>query len=113
MPTVSIDYFFMGPCGQEEAQVVLPMLEVKSHELRSHMLRSGKDLWIRRNGDLLQRSRLLVFKSDQKPAVLALKQAVRESMLAVEFVMEESLVEEHQSNGTIEVTVRETQNKSE
>ena len=28
-------------------------------------------------------------------------------MLTVEFVMEESPVEEHQSNGTIEVTVRE------
>ena len=36
-------------------------------------------------------------------------QAVRESMPTVEFVMEESLVEEHQSNGTIEVTVRERQ----
>ena len=44
-----------------------------------------------------------MFKSDQEPAILALKQAVRESMPTVEFVMEESLVEEHQSNGTIEV----------
>ena len=25
VPTVSIDYFFMGPSGQEEAQGVLPM----------------------------------------------------------------------------------------
>ena len=54
-----------------------------------------------------------MFKSDQEPAILALKQAVRESMHTVEFVMEESPVEEHQSNGTIEVTVREIQNKSE
>ena len=53
--------------------------------------------------------RRLVFKSDQEPAILALKQAVRESMPTVEFVMEESPVEEQQSNGTIEVTVRETQ----
>ena len=53
--------------------------------------------------------RRLVFKSDQEPAILALKQAVRESMHTVEFVMEESPVEEHQSNGTIEVTVREIQ----
>ena len=50
-----------------------------------------------------------MFKSDQEPAILALKQAVRESMPTVEFVMEESPVEEHQSNGTIEVTVREIQ----
>ena len=34
MPTVSIDRFFMGPSGQEEAQGVLPMLAVKSHESR-------------------------------------------------------------------------------
>ena len=32
VPTVSIDYFFMGPSGQEEAQGVLPMLAVKYHE---------------------------------------------------------------------------------
>ena len=51
----------------------------------------------------------LVFKSDQEPAILAIKQAVRESMLRVEFVKEECLVEEHQSQGTIEVTVREIQ----
>ena len=53
--------------------------------------------------------RRLVFKSDQEPAILGLKQAVRESMPTIEFVMEESPVEEHQSNGTIEVTVREIQ----
>ena len=34
VPTVSIDYFFMGPSGQEEAQGVLQMLAVKSHESR-------------------------------------------------------------------------------
>ena len=33
-----------------------------------------------------------MFKSDQEPAILALKQAVRESMHTVEFVMEESPV---------------------
>ena len=53
-----------------------------------------------------------MFKSDQEPAILALKQAVRESMHTVEFVMEESPVEEHQSNDTIEVTVREIQKTS-
>ena len=39
-------------------------------------------------------------------AILALKQAFRESMSTVQFVMEETLVEEHQSNGTTEVTQR-------
>ena len=34
VPTVSIDYFFMGPSGQEEAQGVLSKLAVKSDESR-------------------------------------------------------------------------------
>ena len=56
VPTVSIDFLFMGPSGQEEAQGVFPMLAVKSHESRMTfaMLWSGKDLWIPRPDDLLQ-----------------------------------------------------------
>ena len=58
VPTVSIDYFFMGPSGQEEAQGVLPMLAVKSHESRmtfAHVVeRKGNGLWIPRPDDLLQ-----------------------------------------------------------
>ena len=53
--------------------------------------------------------RRLVCKSDQEPAILVLKHAVRESVPTDELVTEESLVEERQSNGTIEVTVREIQ----
>ena len=92
------------------------MLAVKSHESRmtfAHVVeRKGPvDSTTRRfvaDLDWLGLRRL-VFKSDQEPAILALKQALRESMPTVEFVMEESPVEEHQSNGTIEVTVREIQ----
>ena len=78
------------------------------------MLWSGKDLRVPRNDELVADLdwlglRRLVFKSDQEPAILALKQAVRESMPTLEFVMEESLVGEHQSNGSIEVKVREIQ----
>ena len=53
-----------------------------------------------------------MFKPDQEPAILAPKQAVRESMSTVEFVLEENPVEEDQPNGTIEVTVRERVTKS-
>ena len=53
--------------------------------------------------------RSLVFKSDQEPPILALRQAVRESRPTVEIVMEQSLAEEHQLNGTMEVAVREIQ----
>ena len=94
----------------------LPMLAVKSHESRmtfAHVVerRGPVDSATRRlvaDLDWLGLRRMAV-KSDQEPAILALKQAVRESMPTVEFVMEESPVDEHQSNGTIEVTVRETQ----
>ena len=99
VPTVSTDYFFMGPYGQG----VLPMLAVKSHESRmtfAHVVeRKGPvDSTTRRlvaDLDWLGLRRL-VSKSDQEPAILALKQAVRESMPTVELVMEESPVEEHQ-----------------
>ena len=92
LPTASIDSFFMGPSGQEEAQGVLPMLAVKSHEPRmtfAHVVeRKGlEDSTTRRlvaDLDWLGLRRL-VFKSDQELAILALKQAVRESMLTVEF----------------------------
>ena len=92
------------------------MVAVKSHELRMTFAQV-----VERKGPVDSTTRRLVpdlgwlglrrlvFKSDQEPAILALKQAVRESMPTVEFVMEESPVEEHQSNGTIEVTVREIQ----
>ena len=43
-PIVSIDYFFMGPSTQEEAQGGLPMLAVMFHESRmtlAHVERKG------------------------------------------------------------------------
>ena len=106
VPTVSIDYFFMGPSGQEEAQGVSRMTFAHVVERKGPV-----DSTTRRLVADLDRLglRRLVFKSDQEPAILALKQAVRESIPTVEFVMEESPVEAHQSNGTIEVTVREIQ----
>ena len=121
MPTVSIDYFFMDPSGQEEAPSVLLMLAVNSHESRmtfAHVVeRKGPvDSQTRRLVaylDLVGIAEIGVFKSGQEPAILALKHSVRESMPTFEFVTEESLVEEHQSNGTTEVTVREIHKQSE
>ena len=81
------------------------------------MLWNGNDLWIPRPDDLLQISigwdcEDWCSTSDQEPAILASNGAVRESMPTMEFVMEESPVEEHQSNGTIQVTVREIQKQA-
>ena len=78
--TVSIDFFFLGPSGQEEAQDVLATLAVTSHESRMTFAHV-----VERKGPVDSTTRLLVadldwlglrrlvFKSDQEPAILALK----------------------------------------
>ena len=58
-------------------------------------------------------SRRLVFKSDQEPAIFALIYAVPHSMPTIEFVMEESLVEEHQSNVLLKSRGVDYKNKPE
>ena len=95
MPTVSMDYFFMGPSGQEEAKGLLQILAVTSHESQmtfAHVVeqKGPVDSTTRRVvADLKWLGlRRLVGKSDQEPAILALKHAVRESMPTVEYVME-------------------------
>ena len=96
VPTASIDY-----------------LAVKSHESRmtfAHVVeRKGPvDSTVRRlvaDLDWLGLRRL-VFKSDQELAILALKQAVRESMPTVEFVMEESPVEELSQTAPLKSVVK-------
>ena len=81
---MSIDYIFMGPSGQGEAQGVLPKLAVKSYGSRmsvSHVM-GPVDSTTRRHVADLDWSELwvFVFKSGQKSAILALKQAFQESM---------------------------------
>ena len=49
--------------------------------------------------------RRMLFKSDQEPSILALKEAVTEVM-GIEVIPEESPVGESQSNGNIERAVR-------
>ena len=78
LPTVSIDYYLMGPSGPEEAEGVLPMLAVKSHESRMTFAqvveRKGPQSTTRRlvaDLDWLGLRRL-VFESHQEPTVVAL-----------------------------------------
>ena len=118
VPTVSIDYFFMGPSGQEEAQGVLPMLAVKSHESRMTFAHV-----VERKGLVDSTTRRLVVDLDWlgwdcedwcsnqvKNRRFWLSSRRFESRCPqLNFVMEESPVEEQQSNGTVEVIVREIQ----
>ena len=101
---LSVDLFFLGPSGQDDAHGVLQMLAVKS--LESRMTCSRVVEWkglvestTRRlvaDLDWLGLHRL-VFKSHQEPAILALEHAVRESVLTVELVMGESPDKDYQS----------------
>ena len=48
----------------------------------------------------------LILKSDQERSIKALKDAVKERMMDIELVLEESPVGEHQSNGEVENAVK-------
>ena len=50
----------------------------------------------------------MIFKTDQEPAIIALKERIIESLgKTVEVIPEESLVDDHQANGEIENAIRE------
>ena len=115
IPCVVMDYFFMGRDGsEEEERRNVPILAVRDRDTRytfAHVVPSkGADEHtveqvvrdLKRLGH-----RQLALKSDQEPAILALKEEVRRRMPDVRFLMEESPVSEHESNGAAEVCVRE------
>ena len=91
MPPMSIDHIFMDPSGQGAAQGVLPMLAVKSYGSRMSVSQLVDSTTRSRVADLDWSGwQVWVFKSGQESAILALKQAFRESMSTVQFVMEDS-----------------------
>ena len=53
----------------------------------------------------------IILRSDQEPAILALKAEVINRLIGYEAIPQESPVGDHQSNGDIENTVRELGNK--
>ena len=50
-----------------------------------------------------------MLRSDQEPAIIALKKAVRDNRNKLDIVMEESVVAEHEMNGAVETAVRQLQ----
>ena len=81
---------------------------------RSRVFSNGKDLWIQRSGvwwRILSGWGCGDWCSHQirnrELAILAVKRAAQSRCPAIEFVMDETAVEEHPSNRTIEVTVRD------
>ena len=114
MPTVSIDYMFLGTETGEPDERAAPIVAAVVHGLK---LKASKVA--PRKGAVQQTAERLVldikawglkrfvFKSDQEPCIKALKTKVVE-FLGTEFevVPEASVVDEHVSNGTMERAVQ-------
>ena len=111
MPTIGIDYCFMGD-REHEAPGTLPILvgrDMRSkHTWSTCVPCKGSDAWVVTEMvkllDHLGYKRIN-FKSDQEPAILDLKKKVKAEW-AGEIVTEESPVADSQSNGGIERAVQ-------
>ena len=116
MPVVSVDYAYLAESSakgsQERMQPVIVLKDRKAGTVKAHMVeekginafavkRIGQDL-------ALLGYKRIVFKSDNEPAILALKQAVKNES-AVEIVMEESPVGESASNGEVENAIKQVE----
>ena len=109
VPVVSIDYAFLAESStkssQEHLQPVIVLKDRKSGTVKAHMVEEkGVNVFAVKR--LVQDVALLgykriVFKSDNEPAILALKHAVKNEC-PIEIVMEESPVGESASNGEVE-----------
>ena len=114
MPYVSLDYFYLNS-GQEksDADGILPCLVVKCHKTGRYWANvvpsKGAELfaveWLK---SCLNETgfKELCLKSDNEPAIMALKNKVKEES-RLKIHLAEAPVEDHQANGFIEVAVRE------
>ena len=108
VPVMTLDYYFFGDKEGETAN-----LEVK--DCRSKMAwattipTKGPDLFsvnfllscINETG-----YRRIILKSDNEPAILALKREVKVQATDVEVVLQEALTGDHSANGAVEAAVR-------
>ena len=114
-PVVSIDYMFMNDNQQEGEEKGMPIIVVKDRTTR--IIRSR---FVPQKGHIgyavkvvsgilesLGHSKL-IFKSDQEPAILSLKDAVK-SESRIDIVMEEFPEYESKSNGEVERAIQMVQ----
>ena len=112
VPVISIDYAFMG-LGQHEddgsQNPILVMEDDTTKVITAHMMpRKGPDEYAtsRIAQDIRGLGyRKIILKSDQEPAIVALKDSVS-AATGIEVIPEESPVGESQSNGRVERAVR-------
>ena len=105
------DYFCMG---QDEGKV-LPMLGLKERQCKmkfAHMVeeKGPNEYAIAQVKDDIESMgiRRMIFKTDQEPAITALRERIIEALgKKVEVIEEESPVGDHQANGEIENAIKE------
>ena len=114
IPVVSLDYMFMES-GTAETELGMPILVVKDRKsgFRAAFVvpRKGKcSHATKRMNKVLDvlGYRRLVLKSDQEPAILQLKEQVKDERTE-EIIMEMSPVEDSRSNGEMEKAIQDVQ----
>lgn len=110
MPTLSLDYFYMN----QNTEATLPRIVVKCHKTKrfwaSVVPKKGDDpfatAWL---GGVLDDAGFtkVLLKSDGEPALVTLKQRVKETKTHIEIHLVETPVDTPAANGYIEVGVRE------
>ena len=118
IPTVAIDYYFLGSTNaekriEEERDLkILPQIAVRSHPHRVTVASATPSKGVTEHSVQMMMDTIkmlcykkFIFKSDQERSIVALKEAVRCAMKEVEFLMGESPVGEHQANGLVESAI--------
>jgi len=108
VPVVSIDYMFLGNKGEEKGSPILAGIDAKSGTMFAQLVpeKGVHSYAVKRLSQEIKRMGYtkIILKSDQEPAIVALKNAVR-NLKESEIIPEESPAYEHQSNGTIESAI--------
>ena len=115
VPTISIDYMFMGDQQAREEEKGMPMLVTKDKKTKMIWARVVPAKGVQAHAvkalakqiALLGYKRILL-KSDGEAAIKALKEAVRNEVSA-EVTPEESPVGDHAANGDVENAIRQVQ----
>ena len=113
IPTISIDYAFMNSKEADEAsQPIIVLKDRRSGTIKAHLVEEkGVNAYaIKRIGQdigLLGYKRIIL-KSDNEPAIIALKDAIKQER-SEEIIKEESPVGESASNGEIENAIKQVE----
>ena len=124
IPTIGIDYMYMKPRKEGEAsreeytdgdEAGMPILVIKDENTKrisAHVVpekgRNAHAVKVLRHEIEILGYKKMILKSDQEPAIMALKESVKRER-DEDIVMEESPVGESASNGSIENAVRNVQ----